>query len=163
MIRIRHLISGPALALLSACATGSSDKPPPTPDGPLASLPAQNLAAGDCGLFLWSVQAPRRLIFFRRAGETDALMALGSETMTVSSQQESGRVFGQFMTDVTYSADNADMVSVSLVPGETVEDGQRTQSARIIVRTKTDWETVIPAAGLMACVPADAEQSSPAG
>lgn len=157
MIRMRSIVFLPIALILVACASGRHEKAPAVSDGPLAALPGQDLAAGECGLFLWTVQAPRRLIFFRKAGEARGQLALGEDILAVTSIEETGRVFGQFMTHVTYNAKDGQTVTIKLVPGEEVEDGQRTQSAQILVRNRTDWETMMPAAGLMACVPMQTE------
>ena len=74
----------------------------------------------------------------------------------LSAVAERGTIFGQFLTDVDYRSEAGQTVTISLVPGEQVEDGQRTKSAEIRVRTVDGWETIIPASGLTACMPADA-------
>lgn len=145
-----------ALAFLCACTTTQKEAPRPAqPEKTETSLPAQDLEPGECGLFLWTAQEPHRLIFFRKADSASADGILSSKRTTLSVVAERGTIFGQFLTDVDYRSDDGQSVIVSLVPGEQVEDGQRTKSAEIRVRTSDGWETIIPASGLTACLPAD--------
>ena len=60
--------------LLAACASGDKTRPvPPAPDVPEAgSLPAQDLADGECALFLWTQGSPRRFVYFSKAGSQTA-------------------------------------------------------------------------------------------
>ena len=45
----------------------------PAPDVTVSgSLPSQDLAAGECGLFLWTQSEPRRFIYFSKAGSRTA-------------------------------------------------------------------------------------------
>jgi hypothetical protein len=46
-------------------------------------------------------------------------------------------------------------VHVALEPGERIEGGQRTRAAQVTIVTPDGWETLVPAAGLAACLPAD--------
>ncbi|MEZ5998424.1 MAG: hypothetical protein R3B98_07000 [Hyphomonas sp.] len=157
-----HMIV-PALAMglvLAACAGTPKQTPSPAsaPVGtPMTSLPAQNLAAGECGLFLWSLQSPHNLIFFRKAGASTADSVLTGMETPLNVQSEGGKVFGQFLTDATYEARGGQRVSVSLVPGDMIQDGQRTKSAEIRVQSPEGWETIIPASGLTACIPEEGD------
>lgn len=151
-----------AAAMLSACAAAPPSPAPPAPasasvpafDG-LASLPAQNLRAGECGLFLWTVSAPRALVLFTKAGSNtaDASLPGGAQTLTLARQ--SGDLFAQFMTRLDYAAPDGGKVHVALEPGERIEGGQRTRAAQVTIVPPDGWETLVPAAGLAACLPAD--------
>ncbi|HPE48269.1 MAG TPA: hypothetical protein PLR76_07730 [Hyphomonas sp.] len=146
-----------ALAALCACSTTPTSVPGPVqPEKTVASLPAQDLEPGECGLFLWTVREPHQLIFFRKADSAAADGIIADKRTRLSAVAERGTIFGQFLTDVDYRSEAGQTVTISLVPGEQVEDGQRTKSAEIRVRTVDGWETIIPASGLTACMPADA-------
>lgn len=144
--------------VLAACATSPRRSTvPETLRGPaLASLPAQNLEPGECGMFLWSFQTPHNLIFFRKAGESTAISVLTGVEVPLKVTSESGKVFGQFMTETIYQTAKGEPVRIVIVPGELIQDGQRTQSAEIRFQTREGWETIIPASGLSACIPANA-------
>ena len=121
-------------------------KPAPT------GLGAQTLAQGECGLFLWTLTEPRQFVFFAKSESDAALAAIGAEEMSLKKIAVSGDIFGQFMTEQSYRDINGGGdVRVLLTPGELLEKGQRTQSARITYTDAKGWETIVPVAGVRAC------------
>lgn len=153
------LFSSLAALTLAACASNTpapAAKPAaPPPFAELAGLPAQNLRAGECGLFLWTVSAPRSLVLFTKSGSNTAEASLPAGAQKLTLTRQSGDLFGQFMTRLDYAAAEGGQVHVELEPGETIEGGQRTRSAQLTVVTRDGWETVVPAAGLAACLPSE--------
>jgi hypothetical protein len=139
-----------AIALSGCVFRGPKPAPPPAKSDAVASLPAQTLAAGECGLFLWTADAPNRFVFFAKSNNTaKVLLPTGSENLSLATQ--GGTLFGQFMTRSTYAAPGKTSVSVSLEPGEVIEGGQRAKSARLRFSDAKGWETVMPVVGLTHC------------
>ncbi|KCZ95008.1 hypothetical protein HHI_07162 [Hyphomonas hirschiana VP5] len=123
-------------------------------DIPVEGLPPQTLAAGECGLFLWGMAAPRRFTFFTEASSGEALMLHEGAPMTLVVTDSNGEVFGQFFTQIQYlSADGKWSVNLTLNPGEVLEGGQRVESGRLVTTGADGWETVLPVTGVRACIP----------
>ena len=141
--------------LLSACASNpSGDTAVSTATGTdTASLPAQTLAPGTCGLFLWTQDEPRRFILFypAGAGAADAILDGGKTKLTVESR--GGDIFSQFMTEMKFRSAEGTPVDLTLQPGDRVEGGRRVPSARMISQNAEGWEIITPLAGLTACQP----------
>jgi hypothetical protein len=144
--------------LLAACASGDKTRPvPPAPVVPeVGNLPAQDLAAGECALFLWTQGSPRRFIYFSRAGSQTAETMLSETQQTVALVRQGGTLFGQFMTEMDYASIEGETISLRITPGDLVDGGQKISAGRIKLLNDGGWETVIPVTGLRACQP-DAE------
>jgi hypothetical protein len=140
--------------LLAACASNGGKPVPPAPDVPIAgSLPGQDLAPGECGLFLWTQGTPRRFIYFSRAGAATAESMLAETRQTLALVRQGGTLFGQFMTEMDYVTPEGESVSLQITPGDMVDGGQKIASGRFKLLNAGGWETVIPVAGLRACQP----------
>lgn len=160
MIRLLTILI-PALTL-AGCASGPS-KPDagspaaamsPVAEVPVEGLPPQTLAAGECGLFLWEMAAPRRFTFFTEASSGDALLLHENAPQPLVMTDTNGEVFGQFFTEMQYlSADGKWSINLSLKPGEVLEGGQRVESGRLVTTGADGWETVLPVTGVRACIP----------
>lgn len=142
----------------AACASSSSETArvaavEAVQNVPEEGLPAQRLSAGECGLFLWSMTAPREFVFFTKAGATEAQVWHDEQSLPLLIVDSHGDVFGQFLTGSDYiSQDGAIEVGLSFTPGEMLEQGQRIAGGRLVIRQPDDWETVQPVTGVSACI-----------
>lgn len=147
-----------AASLLASCNTApaASSSAPPAPatsETTDTGLPAQRLEPGECGLFLWSMTAPRSFIFFSRAASGDAKLWHEGRALPLQIIDSHGDVFGQFLTASEYlSASDGISVSLSITPGEALEQGQRVSAGRLVTRSQDGWETVQPVTGATACM-----------
>lgn len=167
---MNRLVSSIILAplwLISACATSPPSDPAPVAaqavdSMPPTGLPAQELAIGECGLFLYSLSGEPTFLFFSRATEGSAKMLIGGETQLLSQTAAGGEIFGQFMTQTDWvSAGTGHRVDLEVEPGEPMIDGQRVTSGRIRLIDSEGWETIIPIGGVRACMNRPDNQSSP--
>nr|WP_321361823.1 hypothetical protein [uncultured Hyphomonas sp.] len=149
------LLSG--LAFLGACASSGA---PPEADVPTgastaatASLPAQTLEPGTCGLFLWTRDEPRHFVLFFGAGDTTAKAIMNGRQQTLRVDSQDGDVFGQFLTRMAFSAPDGDDITLTMTPGEQIEGGRRVPLARMIYDNEEGWEIITPLTGLTACQP----------
>ncbi len=149
------LLSG--LAFLGACASSGA---PPAADVPTgastaatASLPAQTLEPGTCGLFLWTRDEPRHFVLFFGAGDTTAKAIMNGRQQTLRVDSQDGDVFGQFLTRMVFSAPDGDDITLTMTPGEEIEGGRRVPLARMIYDNEEGWEIITPLTGLTACQP----------
>jgi hypothetical protein len=160
---IRPLIVTFVVGGLAGCASAPDKAPTGSPvaamESPVAEVPAeglppQELEAGECGLFLWGMAAPRRFTFFSEASTGEALMLHEGTAQKLIVTDTNGEVFGQFFTETQYlSADGTWSVNLSLKPGEILEGGQRVESGRLVTTGADGWETVLPVTGVRACIP----------
>ena len=152
---IRIFSAAVICVLCAACASNGDDRSPPAPATNTASktsLDAQTLASGECGLFLWTLAEPRSFVFFSKAGSESALVLLNGEAVRMPQTDADGDLFGQFMTDMRYVLSGGDStLSVFIQPGDQLEQGQRTQTARLTFTDAEGWETIVPVAGVRAC------------
>lgn len=148
-------------SIIAALATGAASctSSPDVTDGSAvpsveqsAGLKPQELAFGECGLFLWTASEPRRFVFFSKAGSNQALVDVAGEALTFAQTNSDGDVFGQFTTQMNY-VNNKNDVELALVfsPGAIIDRGQRTEAARLTITDKEGWETIVPTAGVRAC------------
>lgn len=161
MIRLLTMFS--SVFLVTSCASTPEEGPVRLPanaleatvaEVPAEGLPPQTLDAGECGLFLWGMAAPRRFTFFTEASSSEALILHEGTPQKLVATETNGEVFGQFFTEIQYlSADGAWSVNVSLKPGEMLEGGQRVESGRLVTTGSDGWETVLPVTGVRACIP----------
>lgn len=160
---IRLLSISLTALLLTSCATdpeapvkraAADAMTSPVSEVPVEGLPPQTLAAGECGLFLWGMAAPRRFTFFTEASSGEALVLHESAPHKLVMTDTNGEVFGQFFTQMQYlSADGSWSINLSLKPGEVLEGGQRVESGRLVTTGADGWETVLPVTGVRACIP----------
>ena len=117
-------------------------------------LGPQTLAPDECAMFLWTVAEPRRLVLVTKAMPGVGKLNLHRTEVELTQNSAGGDLFGQFMTETVFDA-QGQLVTVSVVPGEDIEGGQRVSSGRILLRDGEGWETIVPVIGVRACQPAD--------
>ncbi|MBI1401523.1 hypothetical protein [Hyphomonas sp.] len=151
-----------AAAALAACAGTPKENSAATAETraaaidtvPDTGLPAQRLEPGQCGLFLWSMSAPRKFVFFSEATSGGGLVLINDEPVRVQMTSTGGDVFGQFLTNSEFQdATTGRIVQVMINPGESLEGGQRVESGNLLVHNTDGWETVLPVTGVRACLP----------
>lgn len=149
-------------AALSACATTTTPDDdrartlslrPAIDSVPKSGLGPQVLQVGECGLFLWSQTDVSKFIFFSRALSGTATFAQGEAPMALEQTRSGGDIFGQFNTEMSYSARDGRQLAVSIVPGDELDGGQRIQSGLITVTDREGWDTKLPVLGVRACQP----------
>ncbi len=148
------------LFLLSACASTSIEEADPLSvskqntgltDGELSQ---QELAPGECGLFLWRRGSQSRFIFFAKAGQETAAMLFEDIERELMRTGIQGDIFGQFLTRMSYETVPPGMrVDLTLEPGEIISGGQKVSAGSITVTDSQGWETILPIAGVRACQP----------
>jgi hypothetical protein len=105
-------------------------------------------------MFLWTATEPRRFVFFTKAQSGVGKMSLQGTEVALTQSGAGGDLFGQFMTETMFNAPGQ-TITVSVVPGENIEGGQRISSGKILMTDPEGWETIMPVMGLRACQPAE--------
>ncbi len=155
------------IVLLSGCASLGLPGADAEPDGERAAgtqnpgetpvigtLPPQRLEADECGLFLWSRDGRRRLVYVGRPALGEARMVIGGDQVLLIRTALSGTtVLGQ-SSEESYSVDGLSMtVGLRLVLGRdgAVSGGAVVPQGTISLIGEDGWRTVLPVGGLIAC------------
>ncbi|MEM6535081.1 MAG: hypothetical protein AAF613_05510 [Pseudomonadota bacterium] len=143
-------------AMVMGCA--SSPAEPARGESGLSNVPSsglgpQKLDPGECGLFLWSKTDTSRFIFFSKALSGTALFKQEDEQLTLRQTRATGRIFGQFNTDITYQDQNGSSIHLVYSSGDMLTNGQRIKDGLITVTDTTGWRTKLPVLGVRACQP----------
>ena len=120
---------------------------------PASAVGAQELIAGECGVFLWSKTDVSKFIFFSKALSGSALFAQGEVPVSMAQISAGGDIFGQFNTRMSYQTNDGRRLALTIEPGEVLEGGQRLESGLITVTDTEGWETKLPVLGVRACQP----------
>lgn len=146
---------------LAACATSpgadtTSIASPPsgvTESHVLGTLAPQALDEGTCGLFLWTVEAVPRLVFFSSAGQPSLVQIGGREIQLNRTSQSSSVAEPVGKTVQSFrSVDGAYGVVVTTPEPTKLEGGALVRHASIrLMRMQDGWEAIVPVGGLVAC------------
>ena len=159
------------LALLTgACSTttgqgGPSDTgqnrpsvptPPVSPDetllNRLGTLPPQPLARGQCGLFLWARRPQRSLVLFINGSEQHARLRLDGALVNARRTAAAGdQVYGLFPEQIFVIEDLTIRLHFEAERRDGFTDGAVIPRATLSVEDATNWEVIMPAAGLIGC------------
>ena len=140
-----------SITVLPSCESVPSPKTKPEiQQRSTDQLPPQTLKAGDCGLFLWTLDTKKRLVFFQKQGESTAKIMDKSKTINlqkISATQDIG--VGDDI-GISYSAVGYDSVMLSGKFTEALQDGQRVRAT--LKSVKPDgWQAIMPLAGVYVC------------
>lgn len=162
----RQIIMLSIVAFLSSCAASPRDdqsqttdnrqvrQPEATSEVPPSGLPSQQLAPGECGLFLWSQTDISKFVFFTKSAQPMALLLLEDRPVNVTLDEAGGDIFGQFLTDLAYIVpQTGQRVSISYAAGEELVGGARVSAGRITYQDSEGWTRVLPVLGVRACQP----------
>jgi len=161
---MRYAVLALSALLIGACATSpkvDQEQLKTLPTGEhqaLASIPKsalgpQELAPGECGLFLWSKTDVTKFIFFSKAISGTALISRADGPETLTQTNAGGEIFGQFNTSMAYSGSTGVQVALKMLPGDNLEGGQRVESGLITTTDIKGWQTKLPILGVQACKP----------
>lgn len=159
-------LGGLALAavLLSACAAtpGAPAVPPavaattaaPDLENRIGELPPQQLAPGQCGLFLWGKSVPPQLVLFGTGREGQARMVLdGRAVDLVRATAEGDPVFGQFPRQSFALAGAEIGLTLEFERRPDLVGGAMVPRGLLELRDAAGWSQVMPVAGLIGCQP----------
>jgi len=141
---MRHLLLI-SVFLLSGCATLDKIKESDTPPTPESSVPT--LAAGECGLFIWTADADK--IFTLFSSETDTALYKNGEKRGLTEKNPSL----SFKTDRQFMDASGAAYNLTLLSPQDIEGGIRYKAGRLVTLDDEGWERVTPIVGLYACQP----------
>ena len=167
----RAAIALAAALLLSGCigtsGTRDAERPAPPPPPPPASnavelstgdvidiggLPGQQLAPGECGLFLFAAKPTARFVFFSSASKGTGLMQINGDLVTLARTRADGGVIDQHFTDQSFRAPAQGItISLTITPGEAMTGGHRIDGGALRLVRDDGWSMVVPVAGATTC------------
>lgn len=159
-MRAMAWICGGVALVLAGCASTATEQTVSEPVTstareaiPASGLGPQELAPGECGLFLWSKTDPTKFIFYSQALSGTALFKPTDRTLSLEQVAAGGTIFGQFNTEQGYNADDGSSVQLAFEPGDLLEGGQRIADGLITMTDAEGWRTKLPVLGIRACMP----------
>ncbi len=117
----------------------------------LGALGAQQVNAGECGLFLWAKRDDTPLVLFQRSSGA-AFMRIDGTEQPLSRTGFDDQIAMQFHRMQQFTV--ADMVvRMSITPEETrtLQQGLKIPSGSIAISTEDGWSASIPVAGAIGC------------
>ena len=118
---------------------------------PARGLPAQTLSPGACALFLWD-KADGAFVLFAEEGARTAQIWIDGAAAPATRTAFDGAVVGQTFTQQSFAAEGR-AVSLSLTPGERIENGNRFPAGILTLSGADGWRVVVSVAGVRACQP----------
>lgn len=123
-----------------------------TADFILSALPAQKLAPGDCGLFLFADQPTPRFVFFGQSAKDYGLIRHFGKEVPLKLISSGGDIFDQTYSEQSFEAPSEGLkVTLSLNGYTATRDGGRIPSGSLRLTDKEGWTTVTPVAGATTC------------
>ncbi|WP_380877367.1 hypothetical protein ACFB49_12510 [Sphingomonas sp. DBB INV C78] len=119
---------------------------------PLGTLPRQDLAAGQCALFLWKAGNEARLVLMARTAPAVARIMLGGRLMDLARTNGVGENPDGLFANAVYS-DGATTVTVeaTLERRPNLQGGAVVTNGSLRLDQASGESFVMPAAGLLAC------------
>jgi len=161
IMKLQNVFTGAVvLLILAGCATttGASKPVPvaaksdsPSRDALFGVLSPRKLAVGECGMFLWSRNTERALVFFGEGRGDARAMIAGQEVNLKRAAVEGREAFGQFESQ-TYTAGNERLqIDVKFEHRDGMGRGVIIQPGTLTLINSDGWRTVLPVAGIVAC------------
>lgn len=120
----------------------------------IGSLPAQELAVGSCGLFLWTKGAEPQLVFVSDSRSPTARMVLDGEIRTLQrTSAEGAGGYGQFVRQSFTSGETVIALGFEPEARPGLVDGAAVPRGALRLTDGEGWDMVLPVAGLIACKP----------
>lgn len=132
-----------ALGLVFAgCATTAKDEPK-TPTG----LSTKTLAAGECGLYVWTADAAKTFTLFVSPSGITYSNGVSKMSLTEKNPTSPPASSREFMDA------NGKAMTLTLLSSQEIDGGTRYKAGRLTSLADDGWEKVVPVVGLYACQP----------
>lgn len=160
--RVAALLTSGAIALTGCAGTGTPGAAVPArapaaaaagqqAAGGLGTLAPRRIAAGECGMFLWTQSIDRNLVLFSdRAGTAWAVLD-GQEVAIRRTEMSGTELLGQFERQTFDQGRYRLSVTVEFERRAALQRGAVVPQGTIRIRQGDGWETIVPVAGLVGC------------
>jgi hypothetical protein len=129
--------------LLASCATTAKDAPLPMATG----LSEKTLAAGECGLYVWTADSAKTFMLFAAQSRVTYLKNGIEVSLTEKNPTIPPSSSRKFMDE------NGQALSLTLLSPQQIDEGTRYKSGRMTSLSDDGWEKVVPVVGFYACQP----------
>lgn len=129
--------------LLASCATTPKEASIPQTQG----LAPNSLAAGECGLYVWTADAAKTFMLFA-APSRITYLDQGTEILLTEKNPTQPPARNRKFMDA-----NGKAVSLTLLSPQQIDEGTRYKSGRLTTLSDDGWEKVVPVVGFYACQP----------
>jgi hypothetical protein len=139
---------------VTGCSTTDADKSVAKKDqisAKILGLPAQDLAEGECGAFLWAETKPRQFVYFQKQDAAQAQFYSDGQTQTITTQNVTSYLGDAGQLDLDYIGSSAEKIKIKGVYDEEIEGGHRISPASIQVQSTDGWQQIIPVSGVFIC------------
>lgn len=155
---MKYLVCAMAIAALAGCASMPGPSAPvesaarTAPQASGEALPPQTLAPGECGLFVWTSEAPHRFVLFEDERARRVKIAHGGEILELDVPPQRADFLPGDRFDRLYPAEGRERVfTLSGTVGEPTRSGVRIERALLKVRRADGTEIVRPVLGVRSC------------
>lgn len=141
-----------SLATLALVSCTNLPNSIPKPAEPVSNgLAAQELAVGECGIFLWTLSKPPIFTYFHKSGSGQAKVFLAGAEMILQVPEEKQVItdFGKFVYENETGA--AQHIRVKGQYGEAIDGGRRIPSGSIQFINQDGWREITPVSGIYVC------------
>lgn len=128
--------------ILAGCAATPKDAPITTP-----GFSTKTLAAGECGLYVWTADAAKTFTLFASPYEITLLSGGQESRLTEKSPTTPPAMSREFVDEA------GKRLSLTLLLPQEIEGGRRYRAGRLTSLAEDGWEKVVPIVGLYACQP----------
>ncbi|WP_417450043.1 hypothetical protein [Kordiimonas sp.] len=117
-----------------------------------SALPAQTLAKGECGLFLWLKREDAPLVFFQRSGSLAAEMIVDGSLRALTRDAAEGPIGMSFFERQNFVGDDMRVnLRIQVEADRSLQQGLKVPSGMISIDTHEGWSAALPVAGAIGC------------
>lgn len=121
----------------------------------IGPLRPQQLLDGQCGLFLWSRDEGRNLVFFGLSARSEGKMMIAGQEVTLKRISARGEAFfGQHPNQTYKKGDISVTLSLGMEARPNMAGGAVVSRGSLRFEQTGGWNLVVPVGGLVACQPA---------
>lgn len=151
-----------AVFALNACASGVTPAPTTSPasktgasashDGrEIGTLGPRKLAAGECGMFLWSKGSDRNLVFFNARGGAGHMVLGGREVEVARAAADGAEILGQFENQTFKYEGLSIVLQIQFERRPGLARGAIIPQGALRLKRDDGWEYILPVGGLVGC------------
>jgi hypothetical protein len=143
------------MATAAIAAPKVQNAPAPNDEGvPFGELAQQQLAPGQCALFLWAKTSPARRILMATLNPASARVVMKGKTLDLPLTAWDGEQVMGLYEEQTFTGGGLTLtVRFRAEAPKGLIGGLVAREGSVEVKDAAGWETVVPAAGMIACQP----------
>ncbi|WP_262689891.1 hypothetical protein [Kordiimonas aestuarii] len=117
-----------------------------------SALPAQTLAKGECGLFLWLKRDDAPLVFFQRSGSLAAEMIVDGSLRALTRDGAERPIGMSFFEKQNFVDDDLRVnLRIQVEADRSLQKGLKVPAGMVSIDTAEGWSAALPVAGAIGC------------